>query len=250
MTTDFITAEDMGAAVESVARDLVRLQRVNGSAFLNLPMLYPDGSSVTVRVDRVAGGLRVSDNGFAYREAEDVGAIRSFGQSKKGVEEEFGVAIGGKTIFTDTTPAGLFEAVCDVAAASWQIAARVYSRITDDSEEELSEEIGERLKRLFPPNQVEANKELAGASSVSWPVSAIVSLGDHKTVFQAVGEHSNSINRSATAFHDLALLPKPPRLVAVVRDQRTLGARASLLTQANARIVERGFADELWKAAA
>jgi hypothetical protein len=240
----------MAQTVEAVARDLVRLQRINGSSFINLPMLYPDGSSVTVRIDQIESGLRVSDNGFAYREAADVDAVRSFGQNKRSIAEEFGVEIGGKTIFTDTGADGLFEAVCDVAAASWQIAARVFSRLTDEVEEELEEEVSHRLKALFGDALVEPNKELKGVSSVPWPVSALVSFQDHKTVFQAVGENSNSINRSATAFRDLSLLPHAPRLVAVVQNREALGARASLLTQASARIIERASPDDIWKAAA
>lgn len=245
-----MTSDDVARTVESVARELVRVQRVNGSSFVNLPLLYPDGSSVTVRIDQVSDGLRVSDNGFAYREAEDVNALRSFGQNRKAIADEFGVEIGGKAIYVDTGVDGLFEAVCDVAAASWQIAARVFSRIADENEEELEQELSERLRKIFGETQVEENKELAGASSVSWPVSAVVSLADHKTVFQAVGEHSNSINRSATAFRDISLLPKAPRLVAVVRDKKALGARASLLTQASARIIERANPDDRWRAAA
>ena len=250
MTTRELESGNIERTVETVARDLVRLQRVNGSSFINLPMLYPDGSSVTVRIDPVATGLRVSDNGFAYREAEDANAVRSFGQNKKGIADEFGVEIRQKTIYTDTSREGLYEAVCDVAAASWQIAARVYSRLVDDGEQELEEEVSDRLKKLFGAEQVQENKEVPGASSVGWPVSALVSFSDHKTIFQAVGDHPNSINRSATAFRDFSLLPKPPRLVAVVRDKKALGARASLLTQSMAKIVERGFEDDQWRAAA
>ncbi len=214
-------------------------------------MLYPDGSSVTVKIDQSGGDkLRVSDHGFAYREVEGVNAIRSFGQNKKSITDEFGVQFGSKAIFLDTTVDGLFEAICDVAAASWQIVARVYSRISDESEQELEEEVSTRVKELFPFLPVEENKELAGASSVTWPVSAVVSFSDHKTVFQAVGEHANSINRSATAFRDFSLLPKPPRLVAVVRNKQTLGPRLTLLTQSMASVVERDTSDDVWKAAA
>jgi hypothetical protein len=250
MTTRTMMPDEIEREVDAVARDLVRLQRVNGSTFINLPLLYPDGSSVTVRVDATAKGLRVSDNGFAFRDADDMGASRSFGQNKKAVAEEFGVQFAQKLIFTETAADGLFDAVCDVAAASWQIASRVFSRLPDEGEVALEEELAERLAGLFGPAHVEKNKQLHGASSVAWPVSALVSFPDHKTIFQAVGDNANSVNRSATAFRDLSLLPKPPRIVAVVRDLAALGARASLLTQASARIVEQASPDGRWKAAA
>jgi hypothetical protein len=36
-----------------------------------MPLLYPDGSFVTLKLDQAHGGIRVSDNGFAFRELED-----------------------------------------------------------------------------------------------------------------------------------------------------------------------------------
>jgi hypothetical protein len=116
--------------------------------------------------------------------------------------------------------------------------------------QELEEEVSERLKRLFNPTQIQENKDIAGASTVPWPVSAVVTFPDHRTIFQVVGEHPNSINRSATAFRDLALLPKPPRLIAVVRNKKALGPRLTLLAQAPAKIIERENPDNMWKDAA
>lgn len=243
-------AGEVERAVEAVARDLVRIQRVNGSSFLNLPMLYPDGSCVTVRVDPVSGGLRVSDNGFAYREAEDSAAVRSFSRGKRRIEEEFGVQFGGKVIFADTDSDGLFEAVCIVAAASWQSAARVFSRIPDEADDTLDDELNARLKLLFGAPRVEEHKELKGVSSVPWEVSAVVSFDDHRTVFQAVGDHPSSINRASTAFRDLSLLPRAPKLVAVVAAIDALGPRVGLLSQSGAAVIERGHADQQWRDAA
>ena len=47
-------AQDMGRAVSEAVADLVRTKRVNGGYFVNLPMLYPDGSFVTVRIVAVS----------------------------------------------------------------------------------------------------------------------------------------------------------------------------------------------------
>lgn len=234
-------------AVDKTVRDLVRLQKVNGSSYINLPLLYPDGSSVTIKIDQVNKGLRVSDDGFAFRDAEDVDAVRSFGQNKKGIAEEFGVEFGGKCIFLNTSADGLFEAVCDVATASWQIAARVYSRLPDEDDVELECEVGARLKAIFGDERVKENENLSGSSSVDWPISALVSFDDHKTVFQVVGSNAASVNRTATAFRDLSLLHRPPKLVAVVNNLEELGPRASLISQSSAKILERGQKDEIWK---
>ncbi len=74
MTRGPISADTVAEAVQSTARDLVRAQQIGESWYINLPILYPDGSYITVRVDQTPGGIRVSDDGFAFCEAEDLEA--------------------------------------------------------------------------------------------------------------------------------------------------------------------------------
>lgn len=246
-----MTQNEMEQAVEQTARDLVRLERIGGSSFLNLPILYPDGSSVTVKIDRIATGLRVSDAGFAYREIEDIGADRSFGRTAKKIAEERDVRVGKKTLYVDATADTLFAAICDVATASWQVADKVYSRVADQDEQELEDELTARLEAIFGPQRLVSDKKsLKGESSTEWPVSAVVSLDDHMAVYQAVGDHANSIYRAATAFRDLSALRRPPRLIAVVRDQDALGSRLALLSQASASVINRDDPDERFRKAA
>jgi hypothetical protein len=116
------------AAVEATAGELVRLNQIGNSSYVNLPLLYPDGSSVTVKIDHVADGLRVSDNGFAYREIEGIGAENSFSKAAKKVAEELSVEADRRTIFADASAETLFRAICDVGAASWSVADSVVRR--------------------------------------------------------------------------------------------------------------------------
>jgi hypothetical protein len=242
-----MTPTEVEVAVRTVACDLVRLQRASGTSFVNLPLLYPDGSAVTVKIDSVAGGMRVSDAGFAYREAEDSGIDRrSFVRTAKRIAEEFAVDLNQTIIYVDTPTDALYGAICDVAAASWQTASRIDSRLPQEDDIGLETELIERLKIVFGEPRVEEGVHLKGISSSDWPVSAVVSLQDHQTVFQAVGDHPNSIYRTATAFHDLSELRRPPRLVAVVNDQLALGPRLTLLTQAHGYVIEKGSADDAW----
>jgi hypothetical protein len=64
-------------------------------------------------------------------------------------------------------------------------------------------------------------------------------------VFQAVGNHANSIYRASTAFHDLSELPNPPIRIAVVKDKAALGAKLNMLAQAG-RVIEDEQPDDVY----
>ena len=67
-------------------------------------------------------------------------------------------------------------------------------------------------------------------------------------VFQAVGDHANSVYRATAAFHDIASLPDAPTLVSVVRSKAEMGPKLSLLAQAS-RVIEEGQPDQVYERA-
>jgi hypothetical protein len=240
---------DIERVVEATASELVHLRNVGSSRFLNLPLVYPDGSSVTVKIDPVKGGIRVSDNGFAYREAEALGAQRSFGQVARNIAEDHGVNANRRVIYTDATPQTLHGAITDVATASWLIASRIFERVSEGEEAEIEAQLAERLEAIFGSNHVKPQRTLHGASSSEWKLSAIVTVDHHIAAFQAVSGKHTSIYRTVAAFHDLASLERPPTLVAVVESKKALGPRLGLLSQAG-RVIEEGQPDEVFRKAA
>lgn len=215
---------------------------------MNLPILYPDGSSVTVRIDPLAKGIRVSDNGFAYREIEALGAERSFAKTANNIVEEIGVFTDKKAVYVEATAETLLRAIVDVASASWQIAAKVVKRVSEREEAEIEEQLTERLVSIFGFDHVNPDKKLTGASSNEWEVSAVVSLNSHVAAFQAVGDSPVSIYKTSTAFHDLGSLERPPILISVVRSKKALGARLGLLSQAG-RVIEEQQPDDVFRRA-
>lgn len=240
---------DAQEAVEAAVRDLVRTRRTNGALYVNLPMLYPDGSFVTVRIDHSAAGVRVSDAGFAYREADDVGAARSFKRTAKGFIDETSVQIGDRLLFSDASIDTLERAICEVAEVSWRVANVISARALEEEDVQLSDELATRLKAIFGDENVEAGAEVVGNSTTVWPVTALVKKDGSPIVFQAVSDHANSINRASTAFRDFSTLDRPPRLVAFVRSKAALGSKLALL--APSRIVEEAQGnDNLARAAA
>jgi hypothetical protein len=247
--SDLPTYTEVSKAVEATARQLVALHQIGDSSFLNLPLLYPGGSSVTLKISPIIGGVRVSDGGFAYREIESIGAESSYPGTAQRVAEEMGIEYGRHVVFVDTNSDGLFGAICDVAAATWRIADSVYRKMADRDEVEIEDHLRVRLAAVFGDHRIKPEHKLKGASSSEWDVSAIVQVNGHSAVFQAVGVHPNSIYKATSAFHDLAALERPPTLVAVVRDKVALGSRIGLLSQVG-RVIEDRQGDAVFQRAA
>ena len=248
MTTNTATRMDVERLIRAATSSLVRVQPTNGSYFVNLPILYPDGSFVTVKIDALGSGFRVSDNGFAWREADDVGAARSFKRTAKRFAEEYDVDVGDRAIFVDVSAQQIERAICEVASVSWRVADHICSRAFDEDEAVLADELSARLVKIFGAASVKGGASIRGASATDWPVSAIVASQRHATVFQAVSNHPASIYKAATAFRDLSGLSSAPRLVAFVRDKNTLGTKISLL--APSEVIEETQTDTLIERAA
>jgi hypothetical protein len=236
-------------AVESVAGELVSTISKGETRFINLPLIYPGGGSVTVKVDPMAGGYRVSDNGFAYREIECLGGQRSFGRIVSQIVEAEGLQRSARTLFLDVSRDQLFRAICDIGAASWRVADRIVSSMEDEDETEVDEVVRERIVEIFGKPHVELDGKVVGSSSSEWDVTAIVRSAGVPTIFQAVGMHANAIYRASTEFHDLAALDRPLNLVAVVRDKSALGRRFGLLSKVG-RVIQEDQSDDVYRKAA
>jgi hypothetical protein len=227
-------------AADAAAAALVSVRHWGGSSFINLPLIYPSGSFVTVKLEQVGReAIRVSDNGFAYRELESIGVQRSFAKTANSIAEAESLEVNKRAIFVDVPHAQLSRAICDVAIASWQVADRIFSRAAEEDEAEIEDYLRQRLASVFGADHVNAEQaKIVGASTSEWEVSAVVELPNRVAVFHAVSNHSNSVFRTSTAFHDLAALDNPPSLTAVVRSKAALGPKLNLLAQAGNVIEE------------
>ena len=226
---------------------LVSYQRVQNAGFLNLPMLYPSGSYVTVRITHAPGGIRVSDAGFAYREVESFGADRSFARTAKTEAEKAHLHVGKRSIYVDVPGEDVERAILDVSAASCTVAQDIVSRIPLEKQESIDDILHEKLDSIFP-HAVEYDREVKGVSSTDWKVSAIASVDDCKAVFQTVLNFPNAVYRTSTAFHDIAAIVRPPRLISVVSRKKDMGKRYSILAQAG-RVIEVSQSDDIYRRA-
>jgi hypothetical protein len=136
------------------------------ASFVNMPIVYPSGSFVTVRLTYINnGGIRVSDSGFAYREIESFGAEKSFSKTAKSIAEAFDVDVDRRTLFVDVfDPSQVQRAIFDVSAVSKAVAERIVSNVAFESEVAISDLLHTRLDALFP-KLVEYDGKIVGASS-------------------------------------------------------------------------------------
>lgn len=232
----------------NLTKGMVTARHWHDASFINMPMVYPSGSRVTVRLSYAKGGIKVSDSGFAYREADFFGAGRSFGQTASSVAELYKIEAGKRSLFVDVPSHDLQRALFDVSAASHLTAQRIASRVAEDTEATLSEALVGRLNTLFH-DDVKYEGKITGSSSTEWEVSAIATLDGHRAVFQAVSKYPSSIYKASTAFHDLANLDNPPTLISVVANRFELGSSLSLLSQAG-HVIEVGQPDDVFLKAA
>jgi len=231
--------------VETTARELVRVRKWGQVHYINLPITLPSGAFATVRVSPIISGFRVDDGGFAYRELESVGMERSFGRNATKVAQSLDIDHNRRTLTVDVGADELFRAICDIGIASREVAERVFSKLAEQDEAEIEDHLLERLRKIFGGDRLEASQSIVGSSTNPWEVSALLHTESGLAVFQAVGNHANSIYRASTAFHDLSELPNPPIRIAVVKDKAALGAKLNMLAQAG-RVIEDDQPDDVY----
>lgn len=234
--------------ISTIAPRLVSSSTWGDASFISLPLVYPSGSFVTVRISYVLGGIRVSDSGFAFRETESFGASRSFPNTARAVAETFDVAVGRRSIYADVPLDDVERAIFDVSAASYTVATRIVANVAQDNEVELSDALHARLDRIFP-NAVDYDGKIVGASSTEWEVTAVARADGRKAVFQAVSNYPISVYKASTAFHDIAALDNPPSLISVIQSKAEMGKNYGILAQAG-RVIEIGQNDDVFIRAA
>lgn len=237
-------SENIQDVVRSLTERMVSTRHWHDASFINMPMVYPSGGFVTVQLSPAGRGIKVSDAGYAYREAELFGAGRSFSKTARTVARTYDVQAGLRAIYVDVSRQDVERAVFDVSAASFMVADRIVSRVSQDDEATISETLKGRLDRLFP-EKVDYESKVVGASSTEWDISAVAKLDGRRAVFQAVTNYPASIYKTSTAFHDLSALDDAPLLVSVISSKADFGASVGILAQAG-RVIEVGQEDSVY----
>lgn len=230
--------------VDGVARALADVRHTQDASFISLPVLYPSGSLVVLRIDpHSEERFLVSDMAMGFEEADLMGAGRLFCHSAHGIAARAGVHFDRQTFSVSVRREQLVGAVSVVAAASQEAVLVAAFRLNEKKRADAADRLCERLFRLFTPAKVERGATVIGASNTPWTVTALVRSDGHKAVYEPVSDHPNSVASALTKFVDLNQLENPPARIAVVRKKETLGTRLALISTA-ANVVEEDVSDQ------
>lgn len=225
--------ETLQELADEVARSLVGVVHGQNLVIIRTPLLYPSGATVLVHIQRVGDSFVVSDMGDAYGEADMIGATSIYVRNAKPIAQRAGISFEAHAMLVlQAARDQLVGAVMTVANCAKEAMEITTLRLADQRRADAGERLHLRLVDVFGHDRVARDAEIIGSSNHRWHVAALVRMDGHRTVFEPVSQHHNSIFAAVAKFHDLALIDDAPTRVAVVRDKSKFGNDLNLLIQA------------------
>ncbi|MDR3413895.1 MAG: hypothetical protein P4L87_23525 [Formivibrio sp.] len=239
-------SKQLRSVMAEVAQQLVAVDQHGTEAFVRVPLLYPSGASVVVRVREEGDTFFVSDFGMGWDEVEMMGAsARIYSRHAKIIAENAGVHFDERAFFVlRVSKPQLVGAIVTIANCSQESAAQVAYALAEKRTVDENDVLYTRLKAVFEPRmaRVERGAILKGASTHDWPVGSLVISNENRTVFEAVTNYATSVAKVVTEFGDLGRLDGAPARVAVVKSKSELGTYLGLLSPVG-NIIESKLAD-------
>ena len=228
-------AINLKATADDVVRALAYARGSDTDAVITLPIMFPSGRAVTIKL--LGGPLKftVTDDGATMREADLMGAADICRREARKVADETGVR------FNDWE---LFEAECEMdrlagmTAIVANAASTTLMRTADKFAERFAmrrrEELSVRLGRIFGERAVAKNVEVPGASNKLWNFDARVALPSGRSgLFTVVTPSQTSIAFAYSKIDDLSRATPRPYLAAVLDGKLAADDKALLSRAAN-----------------
>lgn len=229
--------------VSNVVHSLVSARHESGGSFISMPVLYPSGSMVMVRIElHQEGRFLVSDMGLGFQEADLLGAGKIFTRSAATVAIRAGIHFDRQVFSLGVRQEQLVAAATVIAGCSQEAVQLAAFKLDEHQKSDATDRLYQRLVRVFSSQNVVRDAEIRGASSTSWQVATLVTSDGHKAVYEPVAAHPNSVASALAKFVDLSQLERSPARIAVVRSKEALGTRLSLISTA-ANVVEETVPD-------
>ena len=234
-------------AIDDAVRRLVRTEHLAASTIINLPILYPSGSTVAVEARIERDRCFVSDMGNGFNEADIFGAGRYYPKIAKEVAETYGIRFDGRAVFAGEASIDLIGGLITIVAnSSHEAVAQSAYRLARKRERGEEEQLYRRLVDVFGKQSVDREVEIRGASNHAWSVANLVRAQGHLAVFDSVVAHHASIVNVATKMHDIARLDDAPARIAVTQDVAKLGDLIGVLSQAS-NVIELGAQSDTYR---
>jgi hypothetical protein len=94
-----VRAEKFDILIDNVAREIVGTEHGVGGSFIRMPLLYPSGSTVVVRVEHTIDRYFVSDWGLGHEESELYAAGHFYRRQAKSIAERAGIGFDNQAFF-------------------------------------------------------------------------------------------------------------------------------------------------------
>lgn len=233
-----ITVASSKQIIDEAVHRLVRTEHFAASTVVNLPILYPSGSTVAVEARLQGDRCFVSDMGNGFNEADLMGSSRYYPKIAQEVAEAAGIRFDGRAVFAGEASIDLIGGLITIVAnCSHEAVAQSAFKLARKRDKAEEEQLYHRLVDVFGKPYVERNVEMRGASNHAWAVASLVRIHGHLAVFDSVVAYHSSVVNVATKMHDLARLEDPPARIAVTKDIKKLGDLVGVVSQA-ANLIE------------
>lgn len=237
---------DFSNLVDQVARELVTVSHDAGHSFISTPLVYPNGTSVVVRIEDARGEYLVTDFGMGYEEASMMGASTMYARCARVVSEARSIGFDDHSFFAiRVTQEQLAGAVVTVANCSKEAVNIVAYKLADRRSRDAVEVLYNRLITVFPKRIIARDVSVIGQSNTEWHVATMVRGEQRQTIFEPVSAHHVSVCAAATKFHDIAAMEDAPSRVAVVERKIDLKTYLAVIAQ-SANVIERGSSDDTY----
>ena len=245
MAFDQISENDIrDAGVRKAVAALVSTSTWGSSYLISVPLVYPSGTNVGVKVTFSKGLYVVSDIAMGFREAESWEAQRSFGSHAGRIKDEVGVEYTSEHEFRLVVKEHqLSSAIRRVAYASHRAAVKAFHTLPEVGEQEIAVELFQRLRDTFGVENVAGELKMAGASNIEWPFAAQLLQGKRRILFDVVSPRWASVVAAKSKFSDVRHLGPNTLPVAVVEDIDAMGKWLPLISQ-EAEVIEVGITTE------
>lgn len=234
------------AGVRKAVDGLVRVSAWGNAYLVSVPLVYPSGTAVGIKITPSKGGYLVSDAALGFREAEGFEAQRSFGVHAGRIKDQAGVEYTSDHEFRMfATERQLTSAIRRVSYASHRSAVKAFHSLPEACEQEIGAALFQRLRDTFGKENVAGELKIAGGSNIEWPFAAQVLQGKRRVVFDVVSPQWTSVVAAKSKFSDVRHLGPNTIPVAVVDSIDAMGKWLPLISQ-EAEVIEDDIgADEL-----
>ena len=235
-----------GKLVDSVARELVTIKHDAGHSFVGTPLMYPNGTSVVVRIEDARDEYFVTDFGMGHDEAAMMGSSIIYSRCAKAIADTANIGFDRHSFFVlRVTRAQLAGAIATVANCSKEAVSIVAYKLAERRSRNAVDVLYDRLALVFPKEKIARDVSVIGQSNTEWHVATMVQREPRDAIFEPVSAHHVSICAASTKFHDIAAVEHAPSRVAVVRNKTEMKTYLAVLSRA-ASVIERGAPNDAY----